>query len=143
MKVVSLLSLLVLFSCQPESAPPFNKLIGDWIRVDVPKNEKTVEHWEILGDSIIGYGRTFVDDSLRFEESLSIEHKDKYYYAVRGVNESTTMFQVREWDESGFSAYNEENEFPKYIRYLFRQNAMFVQIGDSANSIDFNFIRLD
>ena len=144
MKAFSFLSLILLVSCQSETSFPNHKLVGDWVRIEVPENEKTIEHWEQQGDSIIGFGRTFINDSLYFQELLSIVLlNDKYFYVVRGVNESATFFEIRAWDKKGFTAFNETNDFPKYISYSFRQDAMFVEIGDSTHSIDFNFIRID
>ena len=150
MKALGLFGLLFVFACALDEAPPYHKLEGDWTRININEFEKTTEHWEEvnsidLREKLKGIGQSYFDDSLVFQENLSIicDKNNRYFYIVEGVNAEPTYFEISEWSDTSFLAFNDWNEFPKYIEYTFKKDSMFVNIGDSSRSVEFNFVRMD
>ena len=133
--------LLLMISCQNEKKetqkPSF--LIGDWVRVNDKEGTITYEIWRF---NLKGLGYTLKKKDTIFKETLSIVTiKDSLFLKVEGVNETPTLFKFTQQTDTSFVCKNNENEFPKKIKYYLEDNLLKAIVSADDFKIDFIFER--
>jgi len=133
--------LLLMVSCQKEKKemkkPSF--LIGDWIRVNDKEGAVTYETWN---SNLKGLGYTLKEKDTTFKEILSIVTiKDSLFLKVEGINENPTLFKFTQQTETSFVCENDENEFPKKIKYYLENDQLKAIVAADEFKIEFIFER--
>ncbi len=147
--VVFFFSSFIFFSCtekkldrQNSVKNHFSWLLGNWERINEQAGRRTFEQWEQINDSLFrGMGYTLEGTDTVFKELLRLEkHKDNWEYIVRMPSEKNeTRFAFTQRTDTSFTCRNDENEFPKQIRYFKAGNDLKADISDNSTTIDFQF----
>ncbi len=137
------LCVIFLTSCQKEikkpSKPSF--LIGNWIRLNDTKGNKTYETWK---NDFTGMGLTIKNGETVFNEQMSIlEINDTLHLKVSNVNETPTYFKFTSQTDTSFVCENPKNEFPKKIHYFIENKQLKAIISTDDFRIDFVFEKID
>ena len=121
----------------------FDYLLGSWTRTNDVAEKSTHEIWKKDTPGFyLGLGYTLQDKDTVFKEEMLIIKKGKeWLFAVNGVNESVTPFTIISHEERSFICENEENEFPKRIKYELINDSLIASISDDTNEILFVFKR--
>lgn len=130
---------LLLVSCQNENSktkkPTF--LIGNWIRKNDKKGNKTYENWQ---KDLTGLGFTLKNKDTIFKELMSIVSlNDTLHLKVEGVNEKPTLFKFTKQTDTSFVCENPQNEFPKNIYYFKDGKQLKAIVSADDFKIDFIF----
>ena len=114
-------------------------LLGNWIRINDKDSVTTYETWQ---NNFSGFGLTLKGKDTTFFEKMKIINKnDTLYLKVSGVNESPTPFKFTEQTDSSFVCINQENEFPKKIKYWLENDLLKATVSNDDFKIDFIFER--
>lgn len=122
----------------------FNWLLGDWQRMNDRPGRITYEHWTRISSSEYrGLGYTLRNGDTIFKEHIKL-HLDqgKWIFAVSGVNENPTLFQVTRTSRMSFTCENKENEFPKFIEYSLNDRKLQAKISGDGQEVVFSFEKL-
>ncbi|MBU1014079.1 MAG: hypothetical protein KKG99_13855 [Bacteroidetes bacterium] len=127
-----------------ESLNNFDWLIGNWIRTNEMEPKITHERWTKASNTeYIGMGFTLQSLDTIFKEEIRLVKMDKkWIYEVSGVNDSPTLFELSTISENSFVCENDENEFPKKIKYTLLREELIAIISDENTEISFHFKRL-
>ena len=122
--VLIILIIVVLMSCSSKKKLPtelsFDYLIGNWERTNGKSGSKTYESWKKIDkDNYSSISVVLVQGDTVYKETVRLEKRSDTFFYIADVpqNEVPTEFKVVHQDQSGFSAINPENDFPKKIRY--------------------------
>ena len=151
--LILILLLIFISSCNSNADKKlkYKWLAGKWQRLDDKPGNTTFEKWNITIDGkYIGHGYTLRDLDTVFKERLVIKPKSKlannnndpWVLQVTGVNESPTIFEIKESTDYSFTAVNLENEFPTHINYAIVNDSLKAQVYNDEMSIYFTFIKL-
>ncbi|MBF4983978.1 hypothetical protein FNJ87_06400 [Nonlabens mediterrranea] len=148
-RLLLLLTICSLVSCKREfsKGPQLNWLQGKWQRVDDQLGRSTFENWRMQIDgTYLGHGFTLAENDTVFEEKLAIKplnklvkNDNRWVFQVTSVNESSTIFMIKESTNNSFTAVNLENEFPTHIRYTFINDSLKAVVYNDKKSINFTF----
>lgn len=118
-------------------------LIGSWIRTNENPNKQTFEEWEKISDKeYLGLGCTLEYSDTTFKENMRLVKLDNnWVLEVRGVNENMTPFVITSLSDSSFTCENEQNEFPKKIKYSICNNLLEAVISADSIEVLFTFVK--
>ncbi len=138
-KIILLFLIFSFFSCQEKinklQKPTF--LIGNWKRLNDKPNSQTYETWNT---NFTGMGYTKQGEKTTFQETMSIVTiNDTLHLKVEGVNENPTLFKFTSQTDASFVCENQENEFPKKIKYYLENNQLKAIVSNDDFRIDFVF----
>lgn len=134
-------SFLFLTSCNSEKKHQKpNWLLGKWIRSSNDENKATYEFWN---DDFTGIGFTLKEKDTTFVEQMSIfKNKEDLYLQVTGIDQKPTFFKFIKQSENTFTVENNNNQFPKKIKYSFEKDTLKAVISNEEFSVDFKFVKL-
>lgn len=136
---------LFFISCDSSNHSPtnFNWLNGDWIRVNEEEGKTTFESWEKLNENEFrGVGYTLQGLDTIFKENIKLIRKTKrWIFEVSGVNETPTAFELVAVTDTSFTAENEQNPFPKKIKYWIEGDQLNAVVSAEETKIQFTFER--
>jgi hypothetical protein len=85
-------------------------------------------------------GYTKQGDKTSFQEILSIVTiKDTLHLKVEGINETPTLFKFTEQNDFSFVCENQQNEFPKKIKYYLENDQLKAIVSSPDFRIEFVF----
>jgi hypothetical protein len=120
----------------------FDWLIGNWERINEKEGKQTYENWVKLNDGAYrGIGFTIKDNDTVWQESIWLNKaSETWNFEVKGKSDPMpTVFMVTAIEEGSFICENEENEFPKKIRYSKGENGIVAAISGGDMEILFEF----
>ncbi|MEM7103010.1 MAG: DUF6265 family protein [Bacteroidota bacterium] len=106
-------------------------LAGEWTFNDEIKGKTTVETWEKTGNlELTGSGVTTEGSKTTFSEKLAVKVKNDelFYVATLPEHKKPVWFKVIESDGNSFLVDNQENEYPKQIRYTLAEGNHRIKI---------------
>lgn len=130
----------VLTSCQKKES--FSWLEGDWQRIDEQEHRETFESWKLKDGIYTGFGLTISQGDTIFSEVMTLQEIDgSWALKVSGVNEAPTVFVFTDQSATSFTCENQENEFPKVIKYFSAGDTLMAEISNEEMSLDFAFLK--
>ncbi len=119
----------------------YDWLLGEWIRTNEKEDRVTFENWSKQSDSLyLGLGYTLKDQDTVFKEEIHLLNLgNQWQYVVHGVNRRPTSFRVTKKLNNSFVSKNENNPFPKLIKYSLENNILTAEISADGNKIRFLF----
>ncbi len=123
----------------------FDWLIGSWIRTNEKPDRNTFENWKkISSNKYQGSGFTIKDqDTIWQEDIILITTNDNWNFAVTAKGEiQQTVFKLTSISKDSFTSENQENEFPKIIRYKTDGDLLKAEIEGGDMKIPFEFKKL-
>lgn len=153
MKQFSLLFVLIfsLYSCESTKTsvknPSFDFLVGEWIRTNEKSDRKTFESWKKVDrNTFLGCGFTIKNNDTISREYLTLSKIDNKWVLKVNLNKTkndTTDFELINSDENSFTLENQENDFPKFIKYWKIGNQLKAEISnDESSKIAFDFEKI-
>lgn len=150
MKQITFLLLFILLqnSCETNKTatdkPNFDFLVGEWIRTNEKSDRKTYENWKKVDKrTFLGCGFTIKNKDTISQEHLIITMVDnKWILKVKldKTKDETTDFELISSDKNSFTLENQENDFPKLIKYWKVGNQLKAEISnDESSKIAFDF----
>lgn len=156
MKRISIIvSSILVISCN--SKPPekileepekvnFDFLIGKWKRINDSEGKETFENWKKLNDSTyMGHSFTLQKSDTIWQENVKlspIENEWFYQVSIPSENQSTNFKLINKTDSS-LVCENQQNEFPKEIKYWKNGvNNFTAEISDDKSKILYEFKKL-
>ena len=146
---LSMLSLLICFSCQQEKSKEgnsvnFDWLIGEWLRSNEEDGKMTYEYWQKISQKEYkGLGCTVFAGDTTFKEDLKIHRSEgAWWLKVTGLDNSPVSFRIVSVKKNGLNAENPDNEFPKFIKYRLIDDQLKAFVSDDNNKIEFVFDRM-
>ena len=126
----------------------FNFLVGEWIRTNEKTDRKTYESWKKLNNTTyLGCGFTIKNNDTISQEHLTITKIDeKWILKVKldKTKEETTDFELIRSDKNTFTVENQENDFPKIIKYWKNGTLLNAEISnDESNKVPFIFEKIN
>jgi len=138
--------LVVLTSCQQKSngesaETSLDALIGSWQRTNDEAGQSTYENWSKDEDNnYVGHGYTLSGVDTVFNERLAIEKLDNNWrYVVSLPNNQVVYFPFTSYSQDGFTAENEDNDFPKKIEYRYTSTGIEATVSGGGHSVSFPF----
>lgn len=138
---------ILLFACEPKkkssNLPSFDYLVGNWIRTNDTPDNQTYESWTKINDSTyFGHGYTVQQRDTIWQEFATLTKVDSaWYFQVReAIDAPTTDFIITSYTSEAFTCENQENEFPKVIKYHKAKEGLHAEISDDSTIIKFQFI---
>lgn len=107
---------------------------------------ETFEIWSKVTDSeYTGFGATLQDgDTLWYENIKLIKSNNLWNFEVTGQGEtSPTVFKLTSIEKGKFISENDQNEFPKKIKYLTSENELKALISGDDMEVAFDFERIN
>lgn len=158
MKYTLLILLIVVTACKQakETATPseqtevvqladFEWLEGKWQRTNEDQGKQTFENWEKISEQEYkGLGYTLQAGDTVFLERITLRHSgDNWTFEVlqKGAKVAT-VFELTEITNNSFICKNDQNDFPKEIQYIGRQDQLNAIISGEDVMIPFDFKRL-
>ena len=120
----------------------FDWIVGDWIRTNDQDDKMTFEMWNKVSDSEYrGIGYTMQKGDTIWQERMElIEKNGKWSFDVTGKGETeATKFRVLDIEVDGFTCENQENGFPKRIKYEREGEDLHAKISDDEMEVSFIF----
>lgn len=120
----------------------FDWLLGNWKRSNDKEGKQTYENWIKLGeDSYQGLGYTMQKSDTIWKETIRLAHiNNAWIFEVKGENDTEpTVFELTEIEQETFTCENEENEFPKKIKYSKSGKKLMAIISGEDMKIPFEF----
>ena len=149
MKHLIILLVFAFCSCIPKAEnhnrllePNFDYLIGSWIRTNEKPDRNTFESWTKTSPSEYkGSGLTVKDKDTIWQEDviLSKIETDWNLTVTDRREKNQVVFKLTEISKDGFTCENQENEFPKIIRYKIVGQILFAEIEGGDMKIPFEF----
>lgn len=131
---------LLTYSCKTKIEKP-NFLIGNWKRLNDSIGKSTYENWN---KNFSGLGYTLKGKDTIFKENLAIVSiNDEQSLVVTGVNEKPTYFKVTSLTENSITCENEQNQFPKKIRYWLENKQLHAKVSNDDFAINFVFEKVN
>jgi len=154
-KIILAALLLTLISCKkndPKMTNPetvtvknFDWLVGNWIRTNEKDGKETYENWIKKSDSeYTSHGFTLKNKDTVWQEKVRlVQSGADWNFSVTVPGETQeTVFKLTQIKEQTFSCENQQNEFPKIIRYLKKGENLYAVISGGDMEIPFEFKRL-
>lgn len=143
-KIISLLLLACLFSCQPKrSIDALDWMEGRW---EIPSDSVTqrIEQWtKISQTEMHGFGLTIEGGDTIFYERLSIVASGTELYFNADIGEGNVKFKLIDAANERWIFENANHDFPKRIIYQ-KEGEMMVAFAEvEGTSLKFRFIKLD
>ena len=149
MKYLIILVLFAFCSCIPKAEknnqliePNFDYLVGSWIRTNEKADRNTFESWtKISPTEYKGGGFTIKDKDTIWQEDviLSKIETDWNLTVTDRREKNQVVFRLTDISKDGFTCENQENEFPKIIRYKKDGNLLRAEIEGDDVKIPFKF----
>ena len=120
----------------------FDWLLGKWKRINDKAGKQTYENWIKLSEgSYQGLGYTMQNSDTIWKETIRLVHTNNaWIFEVKGKDESEpTIFKLIEIKEAAFTCENEENEFPKKIKYSKSGEKLMAIISGGDIKISFEY----
>ena len=154
-KLTSFTFLLLVFAMcntkqKPESQPTpaptenFDWLLGNWQRTNDEEGKSTFENWtKINGDHYSGLGYTMqANDTLSQEKMDIVSQNGLWTLSVKLPSiPQPIQFNFTNFDETSFTCTNEENDFPKVIKYWIEGKDLKAVISGDSLEIVFEFMK--
>ena len=142
MRYLLLLSLcIVITSCnsnKKHDAPTW--IIGKWIKANNEGNNKTYEVWN---PDFSGKGFTLQEKDTLFVENMRLITKDNtVFFRITNMGELPNYFKLTQQSENSFTVENQQNSFPKKIKYTLDKDTLTTVISNNEFSVDFKFTKL-
>ena len=145
-----LLFLLIVLSCsscinsdesETSVSDNYDWLLGEWVRTNEGPDRNTYENWTKQSDTLyLGLGYTLQNTDTVFKEEIHLMYSGKQWqYVVHGVNRRPTSFRVTKKSNNSFISINENNPFPKHIKYSLENNILTAEISADGRKIRFLF----
>ncbi len=142
----------MLASCNNEqpSAPAetiapktYDWLLGEWQRTNDSEGKQTFENWIRLNDSTYtshGFTMKAADTVWQEFATLSPINSDWFFRVKMNKSDSnSTDFKLIEMGEDFFICENQQNDFPKLIKYKKSGNNILAEISADTTKVDFVF----
>lgn len=119
----------------------FDCLVGEWIRTNEKEDIITHENWVKQSDTLyLGHGYTLQNTDTIFKEEIHLLKLDnRWNYMVYGVNRIPTSFRVSLKSRNSFVCKNDNNPFPKLIKYNLENNILTAEISADGKKVRFLF----
>ncbi|MBW6492752.1 MAG: hypothetical protein K0B15_16330 [Lentimicrobium sp.] len=141
--LISSLSVFSIISCITEQKKsfPFAWFLGSYTDTVLNFHEK----WEILGDTmLIGTGYSVNERDTGFYENLLMTKSDNFWYYIVMTGGQQTIFRLTNEPGDSLVFENSENQFPKRITYLRRDEGKILAIienpGNPESQVTFSLI---
>lgn len=120
----------------------FDWLLGNWIRTNEKEDRKTYERWTKINPSeYSGTSFTLKDKDTIWQENVKlINDKNEWNFVVtpKGTPQQT-VFRLTTLTDSTFTCENQNNDFPKIIRYFKSGDSFNAEIEGGDMKILFEF----
>lgn len=135
------LLLVFINSFSQETNQNFDWLIGDWIRTNEKPDRIIYENWIKQSDTLyLGTGFTFQNSYTIFQEQIHLlKSAHEWIFRVYGVNRRPTSFRVTQRSNNSFVCRNDNNPFPKLIKYTLENDILTAEISADGKKIRFLF----
>lgn len=123
----------------------FDYLVGEWRRTNDTKGRETFESWKKLNDSTyLGHGFTMEGNDTIWQERIVLAPVENvFHFQVKSPEDTIpTDFRVTKTTGSSFVCENQQNEFPKIIRYWKNGDNLSAEISDGQHTVPFEFSRI-
>ena len=120
----------------------FDWLLGNWKRSNDKEGKQTYENWVKIDEGVYqGLGYTMQESDTIWEEGIRLIHTNNaWIFEVKGKDESeSTIFELTDIQTEAFTCENEENEFPKKIKYSKSGEKLVAIVSGEDMSIPFEF----
>lgn len=121
----------------------YDWLLGEWQRTNDSEGKLTFENWTKVNDSIYtSHGFTMKGADTVWQEFafLSPTNSDWFFRVkMNKTDSSSTDFKVIEMGEDFFTCENQQNDFPKIIKYKKSGNNILAEISADTTKVDFVF----
>ncbi len=124
-----------------ETDQNFDWLLGEWIRTNEKADRNTYEKWVKQSDSLyLGSGFTLQNSDTLFKEEIHLlKSAHEWIYRVYGVNRRPTSFRINYKSNNSFVCRNDNNPFPKLIKYSLENHILTAEISADGKKIRFIF----
>ena len=152
MKKIALLLILCFIACNfkeekkiTSKANEYSELdwlLGNWIRTNEKEDRETYESWiKINEQEYEGISFTIKNKDTIWQENVSLkQNKGNWSFVVLPKGEvNKTIFKVTKFDSITLICENQENEFPKIIKYFKDGNKIKATIEGGELKIPFEF----
>ena len=149
MKHLIILVVFAFCSCIPKAEnhnrllePNFDYLVRSWIRTNEKPDRNTFESWtKISSAKYLGSGFTIKDkDTIWQEDVILSKTKTDWNFTVSDKKENNqVIFKLTAISQDGFTCENQDNEFPKIIRYKKVGDLLRAEIEGGDMKIPFEF----
>ena len=155
-----LLAFLVfaLFSCNPtqneidnnsseaiNSSQNFDWLLGEWKVNQETKGKESFESWEKVNENhYSGIGISIQYGDTIFQEKMNLmKSGEQWDLSVIMPDETkATVFKGTSFNETEFTCMNQENDFPKTIKYWIDGDILRAEVFNDEINIPFEFKKL-
>lgn len=122
----------------------FDWLLGTWQRANDKEGKRTYEFWHKVGDKHYeGIGYTLQgQDTISQEKMLLMELHDVWGFNVVAGADPMVRFKLIDVTESSFVCENQDNDFPKVIKYWKDQYRLKAEISGGGPTIPFVFAKV-
>lgn len=152
MKQLIILVIFAFCSCIPKAEknkqltePNFEYLVGNWIRTNEKTDRNTFENWKKISPTEYqGRGFTIKDKDTIWQEDviLSKTNTDWKFTVTDKKEKNQVAFKLIKIAKDGFICENQENEFPKIIRYKKDGESLKAEIEGGDMKIPFEFKKI-
>ena len=152
MKKLVILLVFAFCSCLPKGEKNkqrietnFDYLIGSWIRTNEKPDRNTFENWKKISPTEYqGSGFTIKDkDTIWQEDVILSKTRTDWNFAVADKKEKNqVVFNLTKISNDEFTCENQENEFPKIIRYKKDGELLKAEIEGGDMKIPFEFKKI-
>jgi hypothetical protein len=132
-------------SVDAEPLAEFDWLLGEWVRVNEKEDLETFENWSKKNDTeYVGLGFTLQNRDTVWQEKIHlVKSTEEWNYEVSGKGDTiATKFLLTTIGKGEFICENENNEFPKKIRFSKNGKGITAVISGGDMEIPFEFERV-
>ncbi len=144
-KVLILLTVVLISSCNQNKKENFDWLLGKWKRTNEELGKETFENWQKKSDTeYIGLGFTIQNgDTIMQEKIKLIKSNNNWNLEVKVSEESESIiFKMTNYGGKKFTCENKEIDFPKKIKYWKNGDKINASVSVDEMEILFEFERL-
>ncbi len=120
----------------------YDWLPGEWVRTNDTDGKQTFENWVKQNDTTyLSHGFTMKGADTVWQEFATLSPVNNQWYLrvkMGKTDSSSTDFKVIEQGENFFNCENQQNDFPKLIKYKKSGQQLLAEI--SADTMKVNFV---
>lgn len=128
-----------------EISENFDWILGEWIRNNEKKGKNTYEIWKKNSTSeYTGFGYTIKENDTVRQEFIKLYYKDEKWLLQVDLLGSPDIvtFKMTSIANSGFICENQNNDFPKLIKYWKNGNKLNALVSGDDFQIPFEFEKI-
>jgi hypothetical protein len=130
----------------PIATENFDWLLGNWQRTNDEEDKRTYENWtKINADHYSGLGFTMQATDTISQEQMDIVKQDGQWALNVKLPSipQPILFNFTNFDKTSFTCTNEENDFPKKIKYWINGKDLKAVISGDSLEIVFDFVKVE